>query len=284
MVFAVLIGVIVVLFVIQTYTRVAALFGSGTADLALQSDTRLLFDHLQSDLAAGVLAATGKESIDNFDWKADRSLQSLQIFRLKKDPRERHAADPRSDRPQYPGYPGFREDGEATVQRLPVLRELYEMEPGNPQENGHRIYRTEEDGDLVRTETVPVCEKVPAFIYRFERKSSGQRTLLAARVSSLVLIPLAFVPRSQTPSGAPVGDKADPKDLDLRFAVWNKKMKCAQLHQIAGLGVRFLAQDLKTGAPGGEGRIELVSKFWMEERSAAFRFNRAFSSVDEHLW
>jgi len=282
-VIAAIIGLMVIMAVVTAYTRFSRMFGTATADLAVQVDTRVLFDNLSIDLASAVLVATGKDTVDNFDWKADQAQQCLQVFRLKKDPKDRHVAAPGQDQPPYPGYPSFREDGDQTVQKIPCLRELYETEAEGAGQRGFKVFRTEEDGFLVRTEGTPVCGKVPGFTYAFERKQSGRRTRMAANVKKLALVPLGFLPIQQPPAAANANAEPDPKDVDQFLTVWAKSKPCAQLYHIAGIGVHYLAEDIKQGALGNEGRVELVCKYWMEERSANFRFNRAFSSIDENL-
>jgi hypothetical protein len=300
------IGGILILMIVQAHTRMTGMFGTASADLALQTDARILFDTLGQDLTHSILVSAGGDgtAVAGFEWKDKQPGQLLQIFRLKKDPRGRIVAPDAPDRPQYEGSPGPADSGEPAQHRWPAFRVVYKTEPDQGAGGSKlKVMRTETEGLLVRKEDVPKCEGEPAWLYSFEPKKDGRTQQMAVKVASFAILPLAFVPEPRPspvgggpPAPAPATSAPGPTqpeaDLDRRLMIWDKSKPCAQLYQISALGVHYLAEDIKdyrmtVKAPvptaTTEGRVELVSKFWIEERSAAFRFPAAFSSIDEPL-
>ena len=291
----VVIVTMLMMLIVQWQARFSSVFTTNVADLALQSDARVLFDYMSNDLTAGQLVATGKgEQLNDFDWKPSAADQVLQIIKPKKDPRARHIQDGDPKKPAYPGYPHYNDDGGTpTEQRIPATRVLYETEvdphapPGKQQ---FCVFRTEEEGTYVRKEETPKCDGEPAWSYSFTGGHViGRRERKAEHVTQFIILPLGFLPKPPN-AGAPANAAPDPNAnvpgylAPERFmSVWNKSKPCANLYHIAAIGVHYTSEDVKQGATGSEGRVELVCKYYMEERSANFRFDRAFSSMDEYL-
>lgn len=293
----VVIGTLLIMIVVQWQARFSSMFGSAVADLALQSDARILFDNLSQDLTSAVLVGSGKdEKIEDFDFKPDAGGQSLSIVRLKKDPKGRHVAAGDPKKPQYAGSPHYTDNGEPVVQVWPAVRAIYEVEqePQQGDKKTLRVFRTEYDGSFTRTEEKPKCDRENAWSYKFSGKA-GRRQQMATRVTKLVFVPLAFMPEKPPPFSPQASNQPQTPDPNAPAAVpgfippsrfltvWGTGKPCAQLYQISAIGVHYASEDVKIGAKGREGRVELVSKFWIEERSAAYRFNQAFSSIDESL-
>lgn len=292
----VVIASLLIMLLMQWQTRLSGSFAAGTSDMALQTDQRVLFDYFSTDLTSAVLVGTGKgEKIEDFDWKPTGAGQTLQVIKLKKDPKLRHVDKGDPKKPAYGGYPYFTDDGSPTVQKFPALRVLYEtdVEP-NPMEKKTqmRVWRTEEEGTLERREEAPKCERDQGWAYSFTgARALTRKELKANKVTSFAIIPLAFMPKptpanatpgqAQQQAATPPGGLPPPERF---LTVWAKSKPCAQLHHITALGVRYVAEDRKISSKGSEGTVELISKFYMEERSAAYRFDAAFSSVDETLF
>lgn len=294
--FVVVIGCMLVMLAIQWQARFSTMFSTSVADLALQSDARLLFDYMSTDLTSAVLVATGKqEKMEDFEWKPTGAGQTLAIVKLKKDPRGRHTTSGDPKKPAYEGYPTYTDDGEPTVQKWPATRVLYETEadPGAPSDKPQlRIHRTEEEGTFQRKEETPRCDGDQGWSYSFVNpRPITRRELKAKRVTSLAIVPLAFLPKppaqGATPAtpapGTPAAAVPGFIPPERWMSVWKKDKPCAQLYHISALGVHYISEDVKQGATGTEGKVELVCKYYIEERSAAYRFNTAFSSVDENL-
>lgn len=292
----VVIASLLIMLVVQWQTRLTGSFVAGASDMALQTDQRVLFDYFSTDLTSAMLVATGKgDKLEDFDWKPTGAGQTLQVIKLKKDPKLRHVDKGDPKKPAYGGYPYFTDDGSPTVQKFPALRVLYETdaEP-NPQDGKTqlRVWRTEEEGTLERKEEAPKCERDQGWAYSFTgAKAITRKELKANRVTSFAIIPLGFMPKPAPPGGQPGQAQPDaatpPGGLpppERFLTVWAKSKPCAQLHHITALGVKYTAEDVKVSSKGSEGKVELISKFYMEERSAAYRFDAAFSSVDEVLF
>ena len=290
--FVVVIGVMLIMLVIQWQARFSNIFSTSVADMALQSDARVLFDYLSTDLTSAVLVGTGKgEKLDDFDWKPTGAGQALVVIKLKKDPKLRHVAIGDPKKPAYAGYPTFTDDGEPTIQKWPATRAIYETEadPHAPSDKAQlRVFRTEEEGVFQRKEETPKCDGDQGWSYSFTSpKVLAPRKMFAEKITSWAIVPLAFLPKA--PSAAGATPAADPAAVpgyippDRFFAAWKKDKPCAQLYHITALGVHYISEDIKQGAKGTEGRVELTCKYYIEERSAAYRFNNAFSSVDETL-
>ena len=293
----VVIASLLIMLVVQWHARLSVSFGVGVADMALQTDERVLFDYFSMDMTSAILCATGKQDkLDDFTWNPTGAGQTLQIIKLKKDPKGRHFDRNDPKKPAYPGYPTFTDDGSPTVQKWPATRVLYETEADPQPQPGKaqlRIFRTEEEGDFVRSEEPPKCERDQGWAYSFTGAHPiSRREMKSQKVTSFAILPLAFLPKpaTNTPANGQPGANepvAAPGSLpapDRFLAIWQKGKPCAQLHHITALGVRYVAEDVKTGAAGSEGRIELVSKFYMEERSAAYRFDTSFSTVSDNLF
>lgn len=288
---------VLIMLVVQWQARLSGAFTSGTADLALQTDCRVLFDYMSTDLTSAILTGTGKgDKIENFEWNPTGAGQTLQIIKLKKDPKGRHVDKGDPKKPAYAGYPTFTDDGAPTVQKWPANRVIYETETDpNPMmgKTQLRVWRTEEEGTFERTEEAAKCERDQGWTYAFTgAKATTRRELKANHVTSVAIIPLGFMPKPEAPGGqtgtpGAAPEPATPGGLpapERQLAVWAKTKPCAQLHQITALGVHYISEDIKVSSKGSEGRVELITKFYMEERSAAFRFDAAFSSVDENLF
>lgn len=277
---------VVVMMLMTAYTWFTSSFGQGSADLAAQSDARILLDNLSIDVTNAVLVATGSNAPEAFDWDKD---QVLAIFRTRsnpKDDKDFHTKSGGQDL-QFPGYPAFDEKSESTKRSIPVQRVLYQMKPEKeartpPQ---FRVTRQESEGTLVRTEQVPVCDGEPAFKYEFQSQRQGSDAQMAGRITRLAFVPFAFIPEKPlangvtAPASTPAADTV--AELTSHLQVYTKK-DCAQLYHIGAIGVHLVIENVVPGATGSQGKVELVTKLWMEERSAAFRFDGAFSSMDEH--
>jgi Tfp pilus assembly protein PilE len=293
----VVIGTLLIMIVVQWQARFSTMFGSAVADMALQSDARILFDYFSQDLSSAVLVASGKDdAMSDFDFKGTAG-QALSIVRLKKDPLGRHIAGTDKKKPQYLGSPHYTDNGEPVVQTWPAVRVIYEVEdePQKGEKKTYRVFRTEIDGTYTRTEDKPKCDRENGWTYKFSGKA-GRKQQMATRVTKWAVVPLGFLPEKPVPVVAaapgappPVPDPNAPAPIagfippSRFFTVWSLGKPCAQLYHIAALGVHYTSEDVKIGAKGQEGKVELVSKFWIEERSAAYRFNQAFSSIDENL-
>lgn len=279
-------AVVVVLMLMTAYTWFTTSFGTGSADLAAQTDARVLLDYLSTDMTHAVLVATGSNAPAAFDWDKD---QVLAIYRTKQNPKDDKDFHTKSggQELQFPGYPAFDEKSDSTRRNIPVQRVLYQMKPekDSRQPPQFRITRQESEGTLVRTEQVPVCDGEPAFKYEYQSQRQIPESLMAAHVTKLALIPFAFIPEKPTAASAatqPASSAGAKDDLPLHLQVYVKK-DCAQLYQISAVGVHLVIDNQVQGATGNQGKVELVTKLWMEERSAAFRFDGAFSSLEEHF-
>jgi len=265
------------------YTWFTNSFGSGSADLAAQTDARVLVENLAADMTHGILVATGTNAPEAFDWDKDHALQIFRTRANPKDDKDFHTK-PGGNELQFPGYPAFDEKSDATRRSIPVQRVTYQMRPEKESHTPpqYRVTRQESEGTLVRTEQTPVCDGEPAFKYEFQSSRQGGESPMAGHVTTLALVPFAFVP-DKAAAAAPATPPANAgPDLTSHLTVYVAK-DCAQLYQISAVGVHLAIDNTVPGATGNQGKLEMVTKLWMEERSASFRFDGAFSSLDEHF-
>lgn len=277
----VLIGAILMVLVLGSYSKFGSSFAIGTADLELQSDAQLLFRNLAADVSAAQLMSSSKDSMDRFDFAADKKLVILTSKMIGSDDpaRIQQALDLENAGNDYPSFP-LENETAATVQKYDLNQVTYSLEPHAGVSGSFEIFREEIEGEFVRTEKGLLGTGDSTFTYSFTAKQNKGKKKLASYVTKLDLKPLAFVQLGQGQQPITGHDTVLP--LRKKLSIWTADPN-NPIATIAGVGIGLQMKRQLQGAKGPEGSIEVVTKLWMEAATLAFRYDNDFSSRDSSL-
>jgi len=286
MVVVLIMGVFMLL-LMGVFTRFGRGLSQGTADLALQSDAQLLFRHLADDINNGQMIFTDAEGLSRFDFKADRTLVIIKTRSraLPDDPDQVQKYLEERDEGNRAGgawpFADYSED--STHQQWPMMRVVYTLSrEGSGDKDQLKISRLEAEGVFSRDETGAGAEGDTTFKYTFKEEKARRERVVANHVKTFDLVPLAFFPVKGNEPKPKVHDSVTP--LKKTLAVWDGAGSGEDIYRVAGVGIKYESRDQLQKAKGSEGILDVTTKLWLETKTLDFRYQSAFSTMDEKLF